>query len=83
MSAPLLTKFDVATRLGISPRTVLEFAARRELACVRLGRCVRFEAEDVEAFRQARRWPAVAAPPAPTTVVLPASLPEPRKNLFG
>lgn len=82
MSAPLLTKHDVAARLSISPRTVLELAARRELACVRLGRCVRFEVVDVEAFRQSRRWPAEAAPTVPT-VALPVSLPAPRKNYFG
>lgn len=49
---------EVAEFLGVSARQVLRWAARRELACERLGpRSVRFRPADVEAFASARRVP--------------------------
>jgi len=44
---PLLSDKDVAKLLGIQPDTVRRWAARGDLPCVRLGRLLRFRAEDV------------------------------------
>jgi len=82
MSERLLTKDEVAARLTISARTVLELAARRELACVRIGRCVRFEPVDVEAFRVSRRCQAEAPVTAPAYVP-PSPFLKPRKDWFA
>lgn len=83
MSA-LLTKHEVAARLQVAPRTVLDFAARGALASVRLGRCVRFEAEAVEAFVAANRCAVSVAVPAPPPQVRPPTpLPAPRKDYFA
>lgn len=46
--APLLTDRDVATLLVVRPDTVRRWAARGELPSVRLGRLLRFRAEDVD-----------------------------------
>ena len=43
----------VAEILGTSTRTILRWAASGELASVRIGKVVRFRAEDVEAFIEA------------------------------
>jgi excisionase family DNA binding protein len=47
----LATAQDVAGYLGISPKTVYEYAQRGFLPCVRIGdRIVRFDWEDIEQF---------------------------------
>lgn len=46
----LLTRKQVAERLALSPRKVWELANSTELPCVRIGRSVRFDLRDVEAF---------------------------------
>lgn len=45
----LLSKKEVAARLGISPRTVTALMKSRAISYVKLGRCVRFEWAKVEA----------------------------------
>jgi excisionase family DNA binding protein len=51
----LLTKEQTAERLGMCQRQVSNFAASGELPFVKLGRAIRFRAEDVQAFVEARR----------------------------
>jgi len=50
----LLNMHEVATILGVSPRTVKRLL-RRGLACVRLGRSIRVSQRDLERFVAARR----------------------------
>lgn len=71
---PLLTKDDVAQRLAVAPRTVLDLAARGALASVRVGACVRFTQADVEAFIASQRrqpGPKAQAPVNVGPLVLP------------
>lgn len=47
----LLTKRQVATLLQVSPYTIDAWVSqRRELTFVRVGRCVRFDMKDVQAW---------------------------------
>ena len=46
----LLTRQEVAERLGVSSRTVARFVSRGELARVKLGRVARFREADVRAL---------------------------------
>jgi excisionase family DNA binding protein len=48
--ASLLTKQEVADRLKVSVRTVERMEAAGDLVAIRLGRSVRFRAEDVAAL---------------------------------
>jgi excisionase family DNA binding protein len=82
MSAPLLTKDDVAARLNIHPRSVLKFAARGELASIRVGRVVRFEAAALDAFIDAHRSYVVPVRIPPTPPV-PQTLPAPSRDRFA
>lgn len=45
---------DAARLLGISERQIHNLTARRELACVRIGRSVRFTREAIDAFVASR-----------------------------
>jgi excisionase family DNA binding protein len=46
----LLTRAQVAERLGVSPRTVARLVACGQLPCVRIGRLARFRPVDVAAL---------------------------------
>ena len=47
-SRPLLTVYDVAERARVTPRTVWRWEKEGRISAVRIGRTVRFRAEDVE-----------------------------------
>jgi excisionase family DNA binding protein len=49
---PLLKTEDVARLLGVSPLTVRAWVFQRLLPCVRIGRAVRFKAEDIAKVQQ-------------------------------
>jgi excisionase family DNA binding protein len=82
VSAPLLTKKEVAERLTIATRTVLQLASRGKLASIKVGACVRFEPAAVEAFIEANRR-TVTAPTPYVPPVMPSPLPKPRKDYFA
>lgn len=46
----LLTPIEAATTLGISPRKLWELSNRKEIASVRIGRCVRYDPRDLSDF---------------------------------
>ncbi len=52
---PLLTKTQVAKKLSISERTVDNLMRAKSLAFVRIGRAIRFEPSDVDAFKNSYR----------------------------
>lgn len=45
-----MRKSDVAARCGVSPRTVDQWIIDESISYVKLGKSVRFSAEDVERF---------------------------------
>lgn len=51
----LLTKTQVAKKLSISERTVDNLMRAKSLAFVRIGRAIRFEPSDVDAFKNSYR----------------------------
>lgn len=53
--SPLLTLFQVASFLSVSPKTVRRLIARGKLPCVRVGRVVRFQPADLFRFVEARK----------------------------
>jgi excisionase family DNA binding protein len=55
----LLDTDHAAAKLGISRRTFQEKIAAREIACIRIGRSVRFHPDDLDAFIQASRVKAI------------------------
>lgn len=48
--ACLLKQDDAARRLAISPRKLWELTNRGEIPCVRIGRAVRYDPEDLRAW---------------------------------
>jgi excisionase family DNA binding protein len=50
MPAALLTYADVAERFATTERHVRQLQERKQLPSVRVGRLVRFRAEDVDAY---------------------------------
>ena len=58
--SPLLTDRQVAEMLAVKPDTVRRWAATGDLPCVRLGRLLRFRAQDINA------WVAQHVSPPPT-----------------
>ena len=46
----LLTAPEVAKSLAVSPRTVWGLTASGALPCIRIGRAVRYDVEDLRAF---------------------------------
>lgn len=46
----LLTSKEASTALGISPRKLWELTAGRQIASVRIGRSVRYDVRDLEAY---------------------------------
>jgi excisionase family DNA binding protein len=51
----LLNTDEAAAALGLSRRSLQEYIANRELACVRIGRSVRFHPQDLAEFVDRRR----------------------------
>ena len=51
----LLTKSQVAKRLAVCERTIDNLMRSKSLAFVRIGRAIRFEPSDVEAFKNSYR----------------------------
>ena len=61
-----LSTARTAQRLGITPRTLYRFVARGEITAYRLGRVIRFQQHDVDAFTDNRRIiPSVSENPEP------------------
>lgn len=80
---PLLTSRAAADLLRLHPDTVKRLARTGELACVRIGRALRFTPEDLEAFVAARRTHAQPAPlhaavSSPPVYELGRGVPNPR-----
>lgn len=55
----LLTTIQAAASLGVGKRTLQERVAAREIATVRIGRCVRFLPDDLAAFVERNRVKAI------------------------
>ena len=49
---------EAAQRLGVSKRHLYQLAAAKKIACYRFGSAVRFDPQDIEAFKQSCRSPA-------------------------
>jgi excisionase family DNA binding protein len=60
MTGHLLTASDVAERLGMTPRWVLAEAREGRLPCYRLGRAVRFDADELASWLNDHHRPALA-----------------------
>jgi excisionase family DNA binding protein len=58
----LLDADEAAWYLNTSTRWVRSAWSARKLPAVKVGRCVRFRVEDLDAFVAAQRVPATAAP---------------------
>lgn len=52
---PLLTKADVCARLAVSLRTLDRLIAQNALPTIKVGRAVRFDPADVEAYIDAQK----------------------------
>ncbi len=59
MPFKLFNTDEAAEILGIGRRGVQERVASRELGCVKIGRSIRFSAQDLAAFVEANRVKAV------------------------
>lgn len=78
----LLDRAAVAARLDISPRTLTDLVARREIEHVRVGRkLLRFEPAAVDAYLARQRRPAATPAPATSTPARQA-LPAPKTRRF-
>ncbi len=51
-SQPLLTADEIARVLSVSRKTIYKLTENGTLPCIRIGRAVRFDPADVEAFLQ-------------------------------
>jgi excisionase family DNA binding protein len=51
----LLNTTESAAYLGIGRRTIQERVAARELACVKIGKSIRFDVADLDAFIESRK----------------------------
>lgn len=51
----LLKRSEAAQALGISPRKLWELTASGDIRCVRIGRSVRYDADDLRAWVQANK----------------------------
>lgn len=50
-NSPLLLKpIEAANALAISPRKLWELTATREIQCIRIGRAVRYDPDDLRAW---------------------------------
>jgi excisionase family DNA binding protein len=59
MPFKLFNTNETADILGIGRRGVQEKVASRELACIKIGRSIRFSAEDIAAFVERNRVRAI------------------------
>ncbi|MBI5487418.1 MAG: helix-turn-helix domain-containing protein [Deltaproteobacteria bacterium] len=66
----LMGRAEAATYLGIPARTVYALVRQGEIPAVRVGRVLRFDAAQLDAWR--RRRTANAAEPEPATIEAPA-----------
>jgi excisionase family DNA binding protein len=57
--SPLLRIDEAAKVLGIGKRTLQERVEAREIACIRIGRAVRFHYDDLVAFIDKNRVKAI------------------------
>lgn len=55
LSEPLLTAADVARLLAIPTSSVYEYVRTERIPCVRIGRHVRFQLSDLEAWLQQQK----------------------------
>lgn len=62
---PLLTKHQVAELLGMSVDWVERETSARRLPIVPLGRAIRYDPADIEAYVEARKQPALGPRPKP------------------
>ncbi len=51
----LLTPRQAAAALNISPRKLWELTNRKEIACIRCGRAVRYSPTDLQAWIESRK----------------------------
>ena len=51
----LVNKRDAAEYLSVGVRTLERLVEHRELPCVRIGRAVRFDVNDLKAFVESRK----------------------------
>ena len=83
----MLTATEAAQALGVSKRHLYQLAAAKKIACYRFGSAVRFDPQDIEAYKQSCRSPATTLDAGikeqdlycrnePTGVKLPHSFPE-------
>lgn len=61
MSEPLLTARELGELLGLSPATILDRWERGELPGYKIGRAVRFDAEEILTLTRREGGPALAA----------------------
>jgi excisionase family DNA binding protein len=52
MTENMLTPKQVAERFNVAQSTVYQWARRGKVPFTRIGKCVRFKPEDIEAFAQ-------------------------------
>ncbi|NLL52676.1 MAG: helix-turn-helix transcriptional regulator [Peptococcaceae bacterium] len=71
------TPEEVAQKLKISKYTVYELIKRGELAAYRIGRNVRVEEKDIEAYKQRNKSPVVSAEPVSSPSIRVAAEPAP------
>lgn len=62
---PLLTKKDVEELLAIKERTINNLMANGELPYIKIGKAVRFDPKDVEAFIQRQKRTAAPGKQSP------------------
>ncbi|MBL8842364.1 MAG: helix-turn-helix domain-containing protein [Planctomycetes bacterium] len=55
IGALLIDAGEAARAIAVSRRKLWELTNRRAIACVRIGRCVRYRPEDLRAFVEGRR----------------------------
>ena len=54
----MLTATQAAQALGVSKRHLYQLASAKKIACYRFGSAVRFDPQDIEAYKQSCRSPA-------------------------
>ena len=54
----MLTATQAAQALGVSKRHLYQLSSAKKIACYRFGSAVRFDPQDIEAYKQSCRSPA-------------------------
>ena len=57
----MLTATEAAQALGVSKRHLYQLASAKKIACYRFGSAVRFDPQDIEAYKAQCRSPATTA----------------------